>query len=333
MAAQGLYFDSSWTEKIVLKDDWSGKSASERRKIQNRINSRAYRECDLQSTCPVSQGLMIKADSYIGKRKSLTLQQFDGSHIGNGLPRSSSCREVHDFVACPALNAYGAVSQRSMLSPSSTVVAATEAFTFLKTLRDVLLNSTIPPDKIQEFLCNVNTRIQYLLQPRHSPTADLLLRVVSHNVFRAFIINLGIIGYNPLTLANDDSVSPFSCGMPGKSLPPDLEPTTIQKSIPHHPVYDIFPDAQLRDLIILGERPLDHDLCRDIVGWSEEGHESGLRVWGEPYLKENWEATEEFLRRQRPFTKQLTQLIASSHRWREKRGEKPLVIGNLYEKS
>lgn len=63
----------------------------------------------------------------------------------------------------------------------------------------------------------------------------------------------------------DGSISPFNRGVSGDYLLQDLEPTALQKVIVHHPLYDIFPDPQLRDLVILLGDTSNDEICHDIV--------------------------------------------------------------------
>jgi hypothetical protein len=52
----------------------------------------------------------------------------------------------------------------------------------------------------------------------------------------------------------------------------------------------------------------------------------GLIVWGEPHVKQNWEATPEFLKKWSWAVQGCDDLLASSNRWRLARGEEPLSL-------
>jgi hypothetical protein len=54
----------------------------------------------------------------------------------------------------------------------------------------------------------------------------------------------------------------------------------------------------------------------------------GLIVWGEPYVKESWEATPGFLKKWACLLKGCEELIEISNRWRAIRGEEPIVLVN-----
>jgi hypothetical protein len=54
----------------------------------------------------------------------------------------------------------------------------------------------------------------------------------------------------------------------------------------------------------------------------------GLIVWGEPYVKESWEATPGFLKKWAFLLKGCDELIEISNRWRAIRGEDPVILAN-----
>jgi hypothetical protein len=92
----------------------------------------------------------------------------------------------------------------------------------------------------------------------------------------------------------DDYPSPFlplssSANSNIRNLPPALQPTELQKTMAHHPMWDIFPNAEIRDDILrYGEHNIDDiELCLDMVGngnygdlkESETQSTNGLIVW------------------------------------------------------
>ena len=167
-----------------------------------------------------------------------------------------------------------------------------------------------------------------------SPTIELLLNLTCWNVFRAFMHNVSLLSFDPSRLVDDSAISPFSTSPHPADLflhlPPALQPTDLQRRIQHHPAYDVFPDASLREQIILAEEgSYDADaLCADLIGWptGEPQPHNGLIVWGEPWRVESWEASEDFVRRHLPLVKKCKELIDSSNRWRLLRGETRIVI-------
>lgn len=169
----------------------------------------------------------------------------------------------------------------------------------------------------------------FLSRNFHVPSSDLLLSLISHNVFRAFLSNFELLGFNPSQFSCDESKSPFNNGASGEHLPPNFKPTAIQRTVHHHPVFDACPDPRLRDRIILWQTThKDDDLCLILIGGSDTHGEipQGLMVWGEPNRIDSWEVTESFFRQWRFLLYGCDELVRSSNRWRARRGEGPLTI-------
>ena len=220
---------------------------------------------------------------------------------------------------------------------------------------------------------------------RFVPDADNLLTLIYYNVYRAFVSNINLLGLDPMEMCNEDYPSPFCHAPPGSNsvadldpsdpfssryprrtlplLPPALYPTETQKTIPHHPIMDVFPSAPFRDQMIYGTGLYDEqELCFDLLGdaaYIDEfetppktspspsstansspttspldtpvekppGTAGGMIVWGEPYLVESWELSEPFFRKWFWLLSACGDLIESSNRWRAKRGEGPLPTG------
>jgi hypothetical protein len=163
-----------------------------------------------------------------------------------------------------------------------------------------------------------------------SPNADHLLVFVKINVFRALISNSKDLGFNYEENMPDDAPSPFSNPSDRnhrhQTLPPALRPTKLQYEIPHHPWLDLIPIPGMRDnLIRAGDSYDDMELCGDLVGcFSESSNREGMIVWGDPWDPSGWEVTESFLRHWGWTIRGCSELLASTNRWRQRRGEKSL---------
>ncbi|KAE8353379.1 hypothetical protein BDV28DRAFT_157070 [Aspergillus coremiiformis] len=164
---------------------------------------------------------------------------------------------------------------------------------------------------------------------------ELLLSLTRLNIVRALHANLGIIGYIP-TEMHDDAVSVFCmAGTPDQDaaiLPPALQPTALQRSIPHHPWLDLIPISQMRDnLIQAGDTFDDWQLCHDLCGHRSPDHhaskgkeETGVIVWKDPWDPSGWEVTPTFLQNWGWVVRDCWGLFASTNMWRAQRGEAPL---------
>ncbi|KAJ5365000.1 hypothetical protein N7517_007886 [Penicillium concentricum] len=140
--------------------------------------------------------------------------------------------------------------------------------------RNPKVNLCRSPEVLQNLLDRF-AKSAYESYARGNPTADHLMTLTKVNVFRAFAHNLRLIGWSEYWM-DDDAISPFSTALPHKAstlddnslIPTNLQPTRIQKSIPHHPWLDFFPFPKMRDnLIEAGDDWDDEQLCHDIMGF------------------------------------------------------------------
>ncbi|OAL40060.1 hypothetical protein AYO20_00478 [Fonsecaea nubica] len=176
--------------------------------------------------------------------------------------------------------------------------------------------------------------------------SDHLISLVYYNVYRAFISNTHLLGLDLNLMYLDDYPSPFlplsqSATSNIRHLPPSLQPTELQKTIAHHPMWDIFPDPQIRDNILrYGEENIDDlQLCLDMVGDGnytglgnlDTQQKNGLIVWAEPWDSTGWEVTESFARKWPWLLKGAINVQLSTNRWRTSRGEEPLDFERVLE--
>lgn len=160
-----------------------------------------------------------------------------------------------------------------------------------------------------------------------------LLTMVQYNVQRASLFNMAVLSLlehlplecgGTLNLPSLD-IDPPSC------VPPELLPTDLQIATPHDYWIDIFPCPAMRDNLIRLYRQFDvHDLQRDLAKSLYEGfvdrEQRGCMVWGEPWTVHGWEVSTGFVRKWGFLLKGCSDLVASTNRWRESRGEDPLII-------
>lgn len=177
-------------------------------------------------------------------------------------------------------------------------------------------------------------------------SGDHLISLVYYNVYRALISNVQLLGLDLNLMYSDDYPSPFLPLSPSanshiRNLPPSLQPTELQRTMAHHPVWDIFPDPEVRDNILrYGEENIDDtQLCIDMVGdgnynnvpQGDSQQTNGLIVWSEPWDPEGWEATESFIRKWPFLLKGARNAQAATNKWRAQRGEEPLDFDRILE--
>ncbi|GMG31110.1 unnamed protein product [Aspergillus oryzae var. brunneus] len=168
-----------------------------------------------------------------------------------------------------------------------------------------------------------------------SPKTDLLLNLSRLNVLRAAYQNVVAIGMTVEWMCQDSTISIFSLARPQHgehSIPQSLQPTPLQRTVPHHPWLDIFPIPQMRDNLIRAGKDLDDDeLCHDLTAfWDTRRSNATMLVWGTPWDAENWEITEDFARKWRFFLRGCPEILISTNKWRARRGEKPLLWKRVF---
>jgi len=183
-------------------------------------------------------------------------------------------------------------------------------------------------------LATANSRFLYPLP------ADHLLTMIYYGVYRAFVSNIQIMGFECVAMCEDECPSPFPASTDREislmNLPPCLQPTTLQRTIPHHAMWDVFPDPVIRDNALrLGEDNIDDEALMVHVWGAETAstdvpkdsqERTGLIVWGEPWELNSWEITESFARAWGWFLRGAVDLQRGTNRWRASRDEQPLYF-------
>ena len=174
---------------------------------------------------------------------------------------------------------------------------------------------------------------EYLKGTSTDPRSDMLLTLIQFNVFRACAHNSRFLAFN-LDWLEYVAYSAFNKpdGTFNEAAPPPLQPTALQRSVPHHPWVDLLPFSALRDnlLRVYDVWPGEDDLCEAIMGFcSSPGARSGLIVWGEPWDPRGWEVTEGFAKQFGWLLAGCEDLMQATNAWRAVRHEPPLIIEEL----
>jgi hypothetical protein len=168
---------------------------------------------------------------------------------------------------------------------------------------------------------------QYMLS---SPRTEMLPHLIQFNFAKALMENTRILGLTSEGL-HDDAISPFNVAGPWKhdyvaALPPGLQPTVVQRTIPHHPWLDLLPIPQMRDnLISAGESYNETQLCLDLKGYgSVHTGQTGIIIWKDPWDPTGWEVSESFAHSWGWVIQGCWDLFRYTNSWRAQRNEKPL---------
>ncbi|QPC67372.1 hypothetical protein HYE67_009603 [Fusarium culmorum] len=264
-------------------DDWMGiTDARDRRRRQNRINQRAYRQFN-HSNPTTKRRYIIETDSDKGKRKARDT--------------------VHDG---------------------------------LTTTSEGILILPTPRDRAIAYAFMQLVEVQHSLNSHRPAMLPSLIRL---NAVNAVSKNASHIGIPLEGLCCDDVTSPWSIKTLGPlestttslSCPESLHPTKLQTEIEHHPWVDLLPFPQLRDNMLRAYTGgiIDEDeLCFDILGvtCSQGLDDAYLIVWGESHNPTSWEVSVGFLKKWGWLLKGCSELVQSTNRWRQQRGESTLNI-------
>ncbi|GKZ72797.1 diacylglycerol O-acyltransferase 2 [Aspergillus niger] len=253
-----------WTPE----DDWTGVSdRTHRRRLQNRLNQRAYRRKHKAAT-----GNSSSSSSSLSPSSSSTQTLIPHSstthHHHPTTPPTSTSDEFDD------LHCHLAPHNFHQIRHAFTILATQSYLTNSPRLEHLLSLSRLNVHRA----INDNIRILGMTPAWLRP--DDALSIFNNNT---------IITNNPSFLPDVDI----------STLPESLRPTALQRLVPHHPWLDFFPFPEMRDRLIVAATAgyLDEDeLCRDLMAfWDTRNSGATLVVWGVPWDPWNWEVTEAFL--------------------------------------
>ncbi|CAJ0552683.1 Ff.00g007610.m01.CDS01 [Fusarium sp. VM40] len=179
-------------------------------------------------------------------------------------------------------------------------------------------------------------QMQHSLNNHRPALLPSLIRLNAVNAVSSNALHIGI----PLQgLCCDDVISPWNAlgpkpadgALARPSCPESLHPTKLQIEIEHHPWVDLLPIPQLRDNMLRAYTSgvIDEDeLCIDILGLlSSQGlQDAYLIVWGESHDASSWEVSVGFLKKWGWLLKGCSELVESTNRWRQQRGEAKIFI-------
>lgn len=186
---------------------------------------------------------------------------------------------------------------------------------------------------------------------------DHLIPMIEYNLIRASVTNAAIMNLLHMLPSNEtcpplhDKMLLFPFGRT-HSIPDSLQPSPLQQSTDHDYWIDLWPDANMRDNLIVATSNglLSHgELQADLLGTvcptivvegpnaSRRGFEStpstieeervcGVVVWSTPWCAEGYEMSEAFVRKYSWLLRGCHNLLRATNCWRATRGEDPIVV-------
>lgn len=166
-------------------------------------------------------------------------------------------------------------------------------------------------------------------------TCDHLITLLQYNVLRACLANrLLLTALGQPDSGQCSSMAQHVLPYPPShdSIPSSLYPTTMQQSVPHEEWIDAIPHPTWRDNLILAAGTYDEDqLWSDTIGGLFEGFpqseikKRGVIAWSPPWHYDGWELSEGFWRTWGWTMHGCDDILQATNKWRQKRGEPPLV--------
>ncbi|KAK1513786.1 hypothetical protein CABS01_07192 [Colletotrichum abscissum] len=322
---------------VSSEDNWKGKtSPAERRKIQNRLNQRTWRQ--RRKAEKQQQRQATTRQSGTDERKPSSLPSFSSSLS----PPSSIVASSKWAAALPAASVandngtttYVTVGMsRQGLCKSKTTSQRSAKYMTLMALKYIGRQRQIADIRDEDLDDIYQLFLQHAHESRRSPNpdpmSDSLIPLVQFNLFRGLMENMRTLGITMPMICDDDCVSPFGSdpmynANTAWNVPYFLKPTETQLTTIHHPWLDFLPLPRMRDnLIKAGDDWDDEALCLDMVGDGDApSGKGGMILWGEPWDPNSWEVTEDFVEKWRWILEGCEEIIRSSNYWRAKRGEK-----------
>jgi hypothetical protein len=183
-------------------------------------------------------------------------------------------------------------------------------------------------------VADLGSELQGLESSQFTFPDDSTLDVPELKVMRAGLNIAEMLGcaesiwdFSALRVINKSSI-------PTTFLPPNLEPTEVQRHIPHHPLFDLFPWPSVRTkFIIVFSQPVKArpPVARDPMAlmqlfYDMDDSAEGLKISGEDwYSGENWEVGQTFFKNWWwAFDREV---VDNSNALRMKRGARKLVVG------
>lgn len=301
----------------TTNENWRGKNdPAERRRIQNRLNQRAFRERQRSGEPTASSSRKQidhdKDDDSPSKgdndQESDSDDDDDDDNDNDEEEESSSSSSGDDDDEDDDDNS----AEQS--NPGSPSPASTRPQFNHQVSRSAYTPSTSIPSTDKPW--------------------DELALLINRNFMQAVTGNAQRLGLDLATLrAGTAAKTPRLRST--ANLPPTLKPVEVQHQLPHDSLIDTIPHARLRFNILRAIATGNLDAARfsaclrrsgAVVNVQGEGRRSGLIVWSYPEQLASWELSEAFVMVWGFLLDGCEDFLAATNVWRGRRGERSLVL-------
>lgn len=299
----------------TTNENWRGKNdPAERRRIQNRLNQRAFRERQRsgegrKSTSPQKQAQSDEEGKDDDDEKKGSDGDDDDDDDDEDEEEDSSSEDEDDDE-----DDDDDAEQSNPGSPPPGPAARPH------------FNG-----QVSRAACTPATSV-----PSSDNPWDELAQLINRNFMQAVSANAQRLGLNPTALRAGTATSTPRLRNTA-NLPPTLKPVEVQHQLPHDPLIDTIPHSRLRFNILRAIATGNLDAARfsaslrrsgAVINVQGEARRSGLIVWNFPEQLASWELSEGFVMVFGFLLEGCEDFIAATNVWRTRRGERSLVVGS-----
>ncbi|EMD01226.1 hypothetical protein BAUCODRAFT_118932 [Baudoinia panamericana UAMH 10762] len=288
--------DSRIPIAAVVNENWRGKNdPAERRRIQNRLNQRAFRQRQRAGQSPKQY-----------KPRSVSASSSQKQSVSDNDEESEDDYEEEEEDEQEDEDATGSSASGTSV-PRRTVRAASTRTTSLPARTQTGGRTDANPGRAW----------------------DELAQLINRNLMGAAATNAQYLGIDQAAVQNGTLV--YTPSPSDRSVPATLMPIDLQYQVAHDPIIDIIPHPRLRYNILraIATNSIDAASLLSCIrasgamervngGWQR----AGLVVWSSPEYVASWEMSEPFVRRWACLLPGCEDLVAATNAWRQKRGEK-----------
>jgi hypothetical protein len=258
-----------------------------------------------------------------GLKTDTTTSVYDTAWKGYGLLVT---RDQHDLETVVDSSVATTVLRSDRLEGKDSQTPTQVGCHTRKTSRHLLIPPLLPYESSRT-IDQPSPPIRFPLSADHC-----LITLVQYNSVRAMLFNMSILSmmdYLPLGCGRSLRIPHFGAIAPDM-IPSDLQPTVVQKSTPHLYWIDAIPFPRLRDNLILMSGKYDsddllYDLGQGIYEGFDDVERRGYLVWGDSWIANEWEVSEGFVKKWGFLLAGCTDVIESTNRCRDIRGEDRLI--------
>lgn len=289
----------------TTNENWRGKNdPAERRRIQNRLNQRAFRERQ-RSGEPTKSASPPQKQAASDEEDGDEKRDSEGGDDEDDDEEESSSEDEDDDEDDDA----------ELSNPGSPPPGPARPH----------FNG-----QVSRAACTPATSM-----PSTNNPWDELAQLINRNFMQAVSANAQRLGLNTTALRAGTAIKTPRL-RDTANLPPTLKPVEVQHQLPHDPLIDTIPHARLRFNILRAIATGNLDAARfsaclrrsgAVVNVQNEARRSGLIVWNFPEQLASWELSEGFVMVFGFLLEGCEDFVAATNVWRSRRGERSLVVG------